>query len=437
MSCIARALLVGATLSLLLAVVLSVNPAPADAKLQLRFSSKEKACLPEAGKVARRLKTRAARLKRQARRFSRAARRHRALRHPRLSHKRTRQARRALRAARQAKRTSGVCLRAARKHRTPRPVSVGTEQLGPAGFRVGLATTYARNLTEVAWTTHVGAKLARHEFEHAPVAWDDSFYREATLRGVTILPLINTTTVPATEAARQSFAELVRSHVARFGPGGSFWRDNPDLDASFAPRVFEVMNEPYIQWQGGPYNPAAYAQLVKRTAELVRPVNPNVKLTLAAATTYYGTQNNGADWINSLYAAVPNLNDYFDLVAVHPYGHNPDTCDPAARWCFRQVEEIRERFNAHGASAKRFWITEVGNHTGGPSAHTEAEQATYLTRYVAMAKSYGYVDALLYFAYKDHCSDTGNKECFYGVLRSDGSAKPAFAALRESALANP
>jgi Glycosyl hydrolase catalytic core len=409
-----------------------------------RATVAERSCRPDARSVGHRLRTRAARLRRVARRQARLARRHLRLDHPVRARRHRREARRQAGGARVLLRTAQACLRRARgQHALAHGVAASQSPAttsatsGSGSFRVGLVTSYAENLGEVDWVTDVGARIMRHEFEDAPDAWDDSFYRRTARLGITVVPLINTTTVPATEAARRAFVEKFKAHVVRYGPGGSFWRENPDLSAAHAPRVFEVMNEPYVYWLGGPYDPAGYAQLVKRTAEAVRPVNSEVKLALAAATTYFGPENNGADWIGALYAAVPNLNDYFDVVAVHPYAHDPDTCDPQFRWCFRQVEVIRSRFVARGAADKRIWITELGNNTRGDGAHSEAEQAAYLTRYVEMAKSYGYVDGLLYYTYRDFCTDGGDKECWFGVVRPDGSRKPAFDSLRRAAQANP
>jgi hypothetical protein len=304
-------------------------------------------------------------------------------------------------------------------------------------FRVGLVTANAENLREVKWVKNVGARTMRKEFEDCPDAWDDSFYRRTAELGITVVPLINTSTVPTTDRAREAFVEKFKAHVVRYGPGGRFWRDNPDLRSAQAARVFEVMNEPYVYRHAGPYNPSGYAELVKRTAEEVRPVNGHVKLALAAATTYFGPSDDGADWIGALYSAVPDLNDYFDVVAVHPYADDPDSCNPGFRWCFRQLEVIRSLFVARGAADKRIWITELGNNTRGEDASTEAEQAAYLTRYVELAKSYGYVDGLLYYTYRDFCTDGEDKECWFGVLRPDGSRKPAFEALRRAAEANP
>jgi hypothetical protein len=440
-----RFAVVSGLLVLAAAVGADLNAPAASEAAKLRATVAERACQPDARQVGHRLRTRAARVGRIARRKARLARRHQRLDHPVRASRNRRKARRHAKAARTLRRAGRVCLdrvraqralerafAAAANHPAPPPPSAGS-----GSFRVGLVTSYAENLGEVDWVTDVGARIMRHEFEDAPDAWDDAFYRRTAQLGITVVPLINTATVPTSEAARNQFVETFRAHVARYGPGGTFWQQNPDLSQAHAPRVFEVMNEPYVYWQGGPYDPAGYAQLVKRTAEAVRPVNSEVKLALAAATTYYGPENNGADWIGALYAAVPNLNDYFDVVAVHPYAHDPSTCNPQARWCFRQVEVIRSRFVARGAADKRIWITELGNNTSGADASSEAQQAAYLTRYVEMAKSYGYVDGLLYYTYRDFCTDSGDKECWFGILRPDGSRKPAFDALRQAAQANP
>jgi hypothetical protein len=405
----------------------------------LSATAAERSCQPAPRTVGLRLRSRADRVRRLAVQQGRLSRRLRKLGNTARATSLARRARRAKSASHALERHARACLAPAGKTQRVTGVESGSEATasGSSGrLRVGLVTTYAENLGEVDWVTDVGAKLMRHEFEHPPDAWDDSFYRRAAQLGITVQPLINSSTVPSTDEAQKAFVATFTAHVARYGPGGSFWRENPSLNAGYAPQVFEVMNEPYIYWQGGPYNPGAYARLVRRTAEAVRPVNSQVKLAMAAATTYFGPSNDGADWIGAMYSAVPNLNDYFDVVAVHPYAGNPDTCNPQFRWCFRQIEVIRSRFVARGAADKRIWITEIGNNTRGSDASTEAEQASYLSRYVEMAKAYGYVDALLYYSYRDFCTDASDKECWFGVVRPDGTRKPAFDVLKRAALAN-
>jgi hypothetical protein len=390
------------------------------------------ACRPATGLAVKRMNRAVRALTRRARHLRRSARVSAAARHPRLASGHRRRLARVTKRLHRVRGARRQCRLAAAERRVkPGPTPA------PGAIRVGLVTGYAKDVREVDWVTHLSARIMRHEFKAGPDAWDDSFYRLTTQRGITVVPLINTKPVPATDAAREAFAGMVAAHVRRFGPHGTFWDANPQLDRSLAPRVFEVMNEPYIEAMGGPYNPAGYAALVRRTAELVRAVDPDARIAMATATTYWGGADSGKPWLGALYDAEPRLNDYFDVAAVHPYGHDPDRCDRTDRWCFRQIEVVKSILNARGGGGKKLYITEVGNNTAGPSSHTETEQAKFLQRYVELAKGYGYVEALLYYRYQDLCADTTNKECWFGVIRGNGTLKPAFSTLRQAILANP
>ena len=69
------------------------------------------------------------------------------------------------------------------------------------------------------------------------------------------------------------YARFAAAAVARYGPGGTFWRRNKELDARLAPRFFELYNEPYLGLDvpGGP-EPEAYARTVAAAVPAVRPV---------------------------------------------------------------------------------------------------------------------------------------------------------------------
>jgi hypothetical protein len=114
--------------------------------------------------------------------------------------------------------------------------------------------------------------------------------------------------------------------------------------------------------------------------------NPRVKLLLSADTFYTEAPRDYRSWIDRMYAAVPDLNSYFDAVAIHPYsaGVSPDVYTPGqgTRWQFRRIEEMRAKFVAHGAGDKSFWITELGwaTCTQHEDWVTESEQAEYLSR---------------------------------------------------------
>jgi polysaccharide biosynthesis protein PslG len=268
--------------------------------------------------------------------------------------------------------------------------------------------------------------------------------------GVTILPLLMG--VPGWAGGNEysigtdqkGFANYTARVVRRYGPRGSFWRAHPNLPYRPA-RWFEVWNEPYLSLfsEGGP-NPAAYARLFKAAAIAGHKASPSARFLLAADESGQTESGSLEPWIGPMYSAVPDLNRYFDGVAVHPYsapsgplqftpGHN-------ARFQFRRIETIRNEFVARGAERKPFWITEIGWSTcpaNPDDCTTEGKQATYLGQMLHTVKTNyaSFVRAVFIYNYRDSpsSSDPRNKEVWFGLIRRDGSPKPAWNVLRAEA----
>jgi hypothetical protein len=247
----------------------------------------------------------------------------------------------------------------------------------------------------------------------------DAVLRAAAQHGLTVLPLLDETPRWATSGGDSSlppdpaaFADFAARAAVRYGPGGQFWQAHPAI-AGFAPAVMEVYNEPY--WRG--VDPAAYAALVRRTADAVRAANARVQL-LAEVTP-------GA-WLDSLYAADPAIFSTAATAgaAVHPYG-----ADTAAR-----VAGVHAQMTAHGDGAIGVWITEVGWPTcpSDPAdCVSEPAQAKDLATTLALARTawQPWLRALFVYDLRDYGSPGRDKEQYFGLLRPDGSAKPALGVL--------
>lgn len=278
----------------------------------------------------------------------------------------------------------------------------------------------------------LGVAAAREEWDSGDV--DGEILGEAAARGLTVLPLLNPTDGQNNrdwDGTRDWMAEFARVN----GPGGTFWRTHGH--GEHAPTHVEIVNEPYVaRSAGGDPDPATYARFLAHVVPAIRAANPRLKVLLSADTAPEG--HDDVDWIGRMYEAVPQLNDLFDAVAVHPYGGDPDDgCRPDERWSFCRTERMRERFVAHGAAGKPFWITEIGNPTGGGSAAhatalSEEDQARYLQGYLERAERYGFVEALFTYHFRDFdCTD--GIECYFGVTRPDGSHKPSWDVLHAAA----
>ena len=302
-----------------------------------------------------------------------------------------------------------------------------------------------------------GASWLREEFdwdviEPSDDQWQwaryDTVIEQAALRGLHVLPLLNGTAAWAGPRWNQfpddfaEYGEYVGAVTGRYGPGGSFWQAHPEL-AEYAPTHFELWNEPFIEYFSiDKVSPSRYAELVKAGASGGRAGNPEAKFLLAADTYYTEAPGDYRNWIDGMYDAVPDLNSYFDAVAIHPYSasRGPDVYTPGegTRWQFRRIEEMRERFNAHGAAGKGFWITELGwsTCTGHHDCVSEAQQAEYVRRAFdyATGKYGSFMEAVFIYHMNDWGpADETNKEYWFGLRRKDGSRKPAWDVMRRVA----
>ncbi len=307
-------------------------------------------------------------------------------------------------------------------------------------------------------TGATGTKWLREEIDWAtvepqPGVFDFSYYDHfmllAAQRGLHILAVLNDTPSwagPAYNAIPSdptAFSQYVAAVVGRYGSNGSFWTQNPTLEGS-AITTWELWNEPYLgSGDDGVYDPGRYAQLVKAAAIAGRGADPNAKFLMAAEMQSALTNGAWQWWVDALYQAVPDLNSYFDGVAVHPYGNDTTTLNPIIPGQpypndghIRRIEDIHQQFVNHNAATKPFWITEAGWSTCSDSSGcvTPAQQAANLTTlfgYIHGSWS-SFVQAAFIYSYGDG-SNPSSTQGGYGLTYLDGSAKPALAVFEQQA----
>jgi len=103
---------------------------------------------------------------------------------------------------------------------------------------------------------------------------------------------------------------------------------------------------------------------------------------------------------------------------------------------------------ANGDVAKQVWLTEIGAPTNGsgaiatctssnyanvPDHVDECLQARILSQAIQKAKSYSWAGPEFLYTYTDFsATDITTNENFFGIVRYDGSHKPAYDAVRNS-----
>jgi hypothetical protein len=307
-------------------------------------------------------------------------------------------------------------------------------------------------------TSATGTKWLREEFkwstiEPQPGVFDFSYYDHfmllAAQRGLHVLPLLyetpswagaNYNSIPSDPTA---FAGYVAAVVGRYGAHGSFWAQNPSLQGS-AIGTWELWNEPYLgSGDDGNYDPGAYARLVKAAALAGRAVDPGAKFLMAAEMqSARDAQGNWQWWVDALYQAVPDLNNYFDGVAMHDYGNDVTTLNPMVPGRaydnyghIMRIEDLRGQFVEHNAASKPFWITEAGWPTcsdGNSGCVTDAQQAANLQSLFDHIRNQwsSWVQAAFIYRYGDGANPTTVQDA-YGLTNLDGTPKPALAVFQQ------
>lgn len=111
-----------------------------------------------------------------------------------------------------------------------------------------------------------------------------------------------------------------------------------------------------------------------------------------------------------------------DVLAIHPYvGADPN--DP--RWYPRYLDQVLRTMERHGDAARPVWVTEIGIPTDlHPLAVSEAVQAEWVDGLFRVALARPTIERVFWYDLQDEGGEA------FGVLRADGSEKPAAARLR-------
>jgi hypothetical protein len=183
----------------------------------------------------------------------------------------------------------------------------------------------------------------------------DPMVAGAAARGLTLLP--NVTTAPGWAAKRPgvfgsppkgtaSYARFVATLARRYGPGGSFWAENPALPRRPI-RTWQLWNEPNLRYSWTEPNWAGpYVKLLRAGRAAIKRVVPGARIMLA------GLPNSSWIDIEKVYR-VRGARKLFDVVAIHPYTKPPEGV-------ITILERVRKVMGRYGDKRKPIAVTEFG-----------------------------------------------------------------------------
>jgi hypothetical protein len=160
---------------------------------------------------------------------------------------------------------------------------------------------------------------------------------------------------PASDATYAAFAQAV---AARYGPGGSFWVQNPQVP--YHPStVFEIWNEENVStyWVA----PGRFARLYAAARTAIHAIEPMTRVIvggLADDSGRYSAQHDyPSRYVAEMFAADPLLEGNVDGFGLHPYGASGSDDE---NW----TVGFRHTLKALGEAAAPIYVTELGWTTG-------------------------------------------------------------------------
>jgi hypothetical protein len=243
---------------------------------------------------------------------------------------------------------------------------------------------------------------------------------------------------PPRPEAMPAFLHFIRQAVARYGPGGGFWRQHPGLPRKPI-RAWQVWNEPNLPAFWANPDPRAYAKLLEAVGSTIRDVDRRATIVLAGmprSVVSYPIDQYLAD----LYE-LPGFSDLFDVAAVHAYAG--DTAGVTS-----VVDATRALMDKAGDGDKPIWITEFGWASAGPvrdtmRVKTPIEQAKLLRgsiEAIRRAAAESGVRVVVWYDLQDYTRPSAEPDRFTwhtGLFGPNGEPKPAWDAFADVAGGRP
>jgi hypothetical protein len=242
------------------------------------------------------------------------------------------------------------------------------------------------------------------------------------------------TFAPTSEKALAAWGEWVGAVVDRYGPGGEFWAENPQLPEKPI-RTWQIWNE-----QNSPSfytptpDPASYARVLAAAEKAIHRRDPEADVVLGGM---FGTPLKGElpaytawDFLDRLYE-IEGAEDTFDGIGAHPYAAKLAKAES-------QVELMRDSVERAGDDAG-IWITEIGWASGGEAnplnrgPEGQAQQLTDAYELFLERREDWNIETVTWYAWRDY---QGEGLCVWcpesGLFEEDElEPKPSWEALTE------
>jgi hypothetical protein len=217
----------------------------------------------------------------------------------------------------------------------------------------------------------------------------------------------------------QNFSSFAAALAKRYGRGGSFWTEHPELPA-LPVTAYEVWNEENAKVYWHPGTPDDYADLYAATRSAIHQVDDSSRVVVGGLA---GADNAAvmapADFLRRMYAHRPDLKGAVDAVGFHPYARNP-------QGVYDSIAAFRRDLDSIAGPGVPMELTEIGWTTVDTS---ESNRAAYLRDVAStLARTDCGVERVSAYAWLGPEQVAGDREQWFGIANRDGSNKPSASA---------
>jgi hypothetical protein len=222
----------------------------------------------------------------------------------------------------------------------------------------------------------------------------------------------STDKTPPSDPAK--FAAYAAAVVGRYGPGGTFWAQHPELPV-LPMELVEVWNEPNLAayWRPAP-DAARYARLYVTTRSAIKAVAPEVRVVTGGLSPY----ERPVRFLAAMKRDQPQIMGEMDGVGFHPYA-------AGAPGVMAQVAALRRGIDRLGGRGVSIAVTEVGwpLPNRSPTRNFALPDATRGGAIGFMADAMGSgncnVSGMTLFTWTSAMSDPVEQEDWFGIERPD------------------
>ncbi|MEO6496918.1 MAG: hypothetical protein ABIO51_05485, partial [Solirubrobacteraceae bacterium] len=219
----------------------------------------------------------------------------------------------------------------------------------------------------------------------------------------------------AAPARDDYFASFAAALAERYGNGGTFWSEHPELPA-LAVASYEIWNEQNSDVYWHPGDAGTYADLYGAAHTAIHQVDGAARVVIGGLAASYNGATPADEFLRKMLAHRPSLRGNIDAVGYHPYAS-----DPAG--VYANVANFRRELDKIAGPGIPLELTEIGWTTTDVS---DAKRAEYIAELaLTLPRSDCGIESFVPYAWLGPEQNSGDREQWFGMVRESGIPKPS------------